>query len=265
MGSYIKEVSFQGLIILLTIVSLIFQCIAFFWEIRKNKQYPWMAFYCLFSVSFCLLVFFMPVINGNYTGFDTLRYNIAVFYLSLLNLGFIAALFSGTGENKKLRRITIGFITLFLCVSVFSGIAKFSGPGLKGYFTYYPEMVKRVDEVASREKLTYGVGNYWVSKVVTMFSHTGVRVYPVYENIIPYDHVTNQNWFYDDRAQFDFIILNRFDETLSYREKLGPPCSVLSKGEADIIRVRPFRFSKMDGMPYVIDSLDCQNKCKTKP
>jgi hypothetical protein len=99
-----------------------------------------------------------------------------------------------------------------------------------------------VDDAAQKDKLYYGVGGYWDAKYITLFSKKGVHIYPVYDDLTPCNHVTNENWYTDRRAIFNFIIQNHIADSLKYRSRLGLTGEQLNSGEAQLIKVPPFRY-----------------------
>ena len=146
-GAYLLGYNFKSVIILLSLISLIFVSkIAFedFFRSNEKRDNP-ATIYSLFSVMFSVSVFLAPVINGNYTGWDTIRYNISFFFLSILNLSFIFYMFSKKRDYrfifyKRLSKITIGLAVVALAASV----AMYSQDGIKKYFNYYPADVKKL-------------------------------------------------------------------------------------------------------------------------
>ena len=240
---YLFGINFKSLIILLSLLSFTGTIILIFRKNRKQKEDLFLKFYFLFSVTFTLLVLFMPVIAGNYTGYDTIRYNIYVFYLSVINTGIIAAVFfNDRMMNRSVRGIVTSIPVIFSIMLVSVIIIEFSGNGLKQFLNYYPTIARCVDDAAEKEKLLYGVGGYWDAKYITMFSKKGVRIYPVYDDLVPYNHITNENWYTGRHAVFNFIIQNHVADSLAYRMRLGLTGERLNAGEAQLIKVPPFRY-----------------------
>jgi len=113
---------------------------------------------------------------------------------------------------------------------------------LNEYFSYSPKIVKSLDEKKDVGQLKYGVANYWDAKVITLFSKKGIRVYPVNDNLIPYDHVTNENCFYAKNAEFNFFIINHVLDTTLYRNKIGSQGTFHQYGDAQVIMLPVFRY-----------------------
>jgi hypothetical protein len=245
LNEYLLGINFKSLIILLSIVSFTGTIILFFRKTGKHKheKYLFLRFYCLFSITYTLVVLFMPVLVGNYTGYDTIRYNIYIFYLLVINTGIVAAALLNGRMMKRSVRMTVTLIPALFSLAVACIIvSEFSGKGLRQFFNYYPEIVRCVDDAAQKDKLFYGVGGYWDAKYITLFSKKGVHIYPVYDDLTPCNHVTNENWYTDRRAIFNFIIQNHIADSLKYRSRLGLTGEQLNSGEAQLIKVPPFRY-----------------------
>jgi hypothetical protein len=243
LDEYLLGINFKSLIILLSLVSFTGTVILFFRKTGKQAKYLFLRFYCLFSITYTLVVLFMPVLVGNYTGYDTIRYNIYVFYLLVINTGIVAAALLNGRMMKRSVRMTLTLITVLFSLAVTCIIvSEFSGKGLKQFFNYYPKIVRCVDDAAQKDKLFYGVGGYWDAKYITLFSKKGVHIYPVYDDLTPCNHVTNENWYTDQRAIFNFIIQNHVADSLKYRSRLSLDGERLNSGEAQLIKVPPFRY-----------------------
>lgn len=135
-------------------------------------------------------------------------------------------------------------VSLLIIFTLITAFVSLSPKGIKDYFNYYPNVVKCVDDAAQKEDLEYGVSNYWDAKLVTMFSKQGVRVLPVYDNLEPYDHVANENWFTGKDARINFFIMNHVADTGKYISAIGSEGKRLNTGEAHIIRLPAFRYEE---------------------
>jgi len=116
----------------------------------------------------------------------------------------IGSTFSGRG---------VGALLIGLAIFILPGIRPLP-KGVPSAATFYPPMVKCLDEVARRHKLNYGVADYWISKYVTALSRTGVRVVSVTPRLDPFPDFTNVEWFLGgvgarrhDRPFYTFAIL----------------------------------------------------------
>lgn len=102
-------------------------------------------------------------------------------------------LFSISGKKLSFMSFVTKVAMIFGLYLLFTGFIFFSFGGLKGYFSYSPEIAKSLDAIKDADPLKYGVANYWDAKLITMFSKKGIKVYPIHDGLIPYTHVTNQN------------------------------------------------------------------------
>jgi hypothetical protein len=243
LSEYLLAFNIKSLIIFLSILSFLGLIVLFFWKEMKKEENIFLRFYCLFSFTFTLVVLFMPVLAGNYTGYDTIRYNISIFYLSLINTGIVlAAILQDRLKNISVRRTITWIPIAFSLILTYLIVSQFSGTGLKHFFNYYPNIVRCVDDAAQKDKLLYGVGGYWDAKYITLFSKRGVHIYSVYDDLTPCNHVTNENWYTNPHAIFNFMIQNHVADSLAYRKRLGLTGEQLNSGEAQIIKFPPYRY-----------------------
>jgi len=256
LGIYLGQMNFKSVIIIISLLSfsfLVFLVVNVFFQ-HKEKRDDLTTIYGIFSILFTIFVFGAPVLSGSYTGWDTLRYNIGAFYISVFNVGFLFYLLTEKGKSSAFSIKSIRYIiTVILVFAAFTIGLRFSGKGMKDYFNYYPEVVKNIDDVAVRENLQLGVGSYWLAKYTTMFSKTGLLVHPVFDPIAPYHHITNQNWFYADTAIYNFIVLNRFGDPEAYKTFFGDSLQEINEGFARIVKVPPFRFNPENYKPYYVE------------
>jgi hypothetical protein len=202
----VKVLGFKTFQIIFTFLSILL-CGAF--AIFKRKKLPQgilflLSFYTVFSI--CVLS--APIINGNYSGYDTLRYNVSPFYFSIVILVLlIAYLFEN--KMKSLRAKTIGQ-TLIVVVFLFLTMTKYSTTGLRNYFNFYPQTVKEIDEACKKNGLTYGVAEYWTARYTTMFSKNNIKVLSVFDTANLYEMGSNIQWYYQN--VFDFVIANNMDD-----------------------------------------------------
>ncbi len=243
LGEYAAGMNIKTLIIGGTLLSFCGLCIIFYRNIRKEREVSLLTTYSLFSAIYTVVVLFMPVINGKYTGYDTFRYNVYVFYLGIINMGILLYyLFSIGGKKSSFTSFVTKIVMIFGLYLLFTGFIFFSSGGLKGYFSYSPEIAKSLDAIKDAEHLKYGVANYWDAKLITMFSKKGIKVYPVHDGLIPYPHVTNENWFYAKNAEFNFFVINHVPDTSLYRNKIGARGTFHQYGDAQVIMLPGFRY-----------------------
>jgi len=119
----------------------------------------------------------------------------------------------------------------------------FSLTGFKAYSEYYPEKVRIIDEIAMKEGLLKGVGNYWDAKFISMFSRQNVRVYAVFGRLHKYYHLANEHWYNADTAIFNFIIDKEMDH-LAIKKIFHLDTLVYINNSPDIIMVPEFKYDE---------------------
>jgi hypothetical protein len=200
----------------------------------------------VFFILFMLIVFLMPVLTGGFRGFDTIRYNIFVFYLGPLYLGVLLIYIF---NDKR----WINNAIKFSCFILMAGFTVFLGVHISKN-----NSVSGLDE---KYELKHGVSTYWNGKVGTQFSRKKVRLYTVYnESLVPYPHVGNENWYYKagygkyDPPVFNFILLeNPVSESAlkTIQEKVGKFKIMEDCGKFKFILVNDFTYSRNNPFPEV--------------
>ncbi len=261
--TYLTEFSIKTIIVGIT-ASAFF--ISLGWMIRERKKQGWvqeqdrdnrqiMVFHFLLC-TFIPIVLFAPVINGNYTGFDSLRYNIYAYYFGLIGLGFLIK----TTEFKWIRIVRYGSILwIFLMVIIILVKAgKMKETRLMNFFSYYPESARIIDSLAVEKDLEYGLANYWDAKLITMFSKQDVRVYAVFDDLTPYYHVTNSNWFYGGRGRYDqpvftFILTKSFSGLQQIPSRIMVHSKQFRTQGVSILELPGLKYQKGSFKPHLID------------
>lgn len=170
------------------------------YSLFKKEKLTIGKYLVLFSSLYSLIIISATIINGNFTGIDCLRYNIYPFHLALLNIPLIFFLI----KPKWFKEVNTLFTPSLLGLYLFFGIYNFSYDGLKFYCNYYPENVKSIDEIAKKENLKNGIGNYWESKYITLFSKENLKVCTVFPECTKYYHGSNEDWYHN--RTFNFIV-----------------------------------------------------------
>ena len=141
-----------------------------------------------------------PVINGAFVAISIIRFNIMAFYMGIMLLPLILSAWERTERfttiilKYALPLITITFIVIFITRIMNVEFSR----GLNQYFNFYPEKARIVDQLKEEHNLKYGIGDYWYSKYITMFSRNDVRIYAVFgQTLRPFYHSTNENWYHD--------------------------------------------------------------------
>ncbi len=189
---YIQEFNFISLIIVLAMFSF---CLLVF-DLIKNyrSQIDAIGLVKLFFLLAIIIGYATPIIIGNYTGIDTIRYNFHFLIVLIILLPIeLHALFNTFKTNLH----TITSITFSVSFVVTLAVIFFSKNDYNAYFYFYPEKARKADLFYSKTGLKYGTADYWDAKLVTMFSRKGVILRPTFNNLIPWDHVCNKNWFFE--------------------------------------------------------------------
>jgi len=254
--TYLRSFDFRSLTVILSILSFLITLVFTFRYLRnffRQRSLPeedlLPALYLTFSLVFWVVVLATPVINGSYVGYAILRYNIYAIYLSLFNYGMLFHLWKKQrGWRFSPRPEKAVLITLFV-FALLPGVRPLFSGGLKKITRHYPAIAKEMDELAAKEDLHYGLATYWHAKYITMFSSRGLRIYTVFEDLKPWYHVTNEHWYHPGgkgrygNPAFTFVMMDGMD-TLSVKEKLGPPLRTLPFRGSSIALFPPFCFDE---------------------
>ncbi len=248
--TYMLEFSFKAFSMYLSIFSFVGMCLLFI-RFRKSEN-KFLSIFIVFSLIFSLAAFLAVVINGGYTGWDCMRYNIYAFYIGALNTAVIIAV---SGFNVRLKKYG-KFIVYGLCLLIFGiGLKEFSFDGLNKYLTYYPETVKELDALADSNHLKIGVANYWDARKTTLFSKKHLKVYSVFDNLALNDLSSNENWYFNPNVRFDFIILNSLDTTL-YKQKITTSKYISNTNFLKAVKTSNFKYDKNEAGYAPINILD---------
>ncbi len=235
---YFTSFDLNSIILFLSLFSLIIGIIITGYNILQKKKFSNWSFYILFSTIFSITVIFAPIINGSYVSIDCFRYNIYPFYLGALN--FPLFLFRSKFWFNRLSVLVIPALMGYYFIIILNG---FSLTGFKAYTEFYPEKVRSIDDIARKEGLLKGVGNYWDAKYISMFSRNNVRVYAVYGGLQKYYHVANENWYNADTAIFNFIIDKEMDY-LAIKKIFHLDTLMYIHNSFDIIMVPEFKYDE---------------------
>lgn len=208
MVTYIKIGGFRSFQLIFTF-SAIVGGVVYYFKNRKSGDFK-QLFLVVFFVFFSVCTICAPFVNGSYTGYDTLRYNIAPFYFaSIIFAFFIGALFQKKNNVTIHKIVSLITIMLFLAIT----IVKLDLKTLNNYLNYYPEYIREIDSLALKYKFKKGIASYWGSRPVTLFSHAGLNVSSVYPEGNMNELGTNINRYYE--GNYNFII---FDDSMISQE-----------------------------------------------
>lgn len=247
---YMSEFSFKGMTLYLFFTGLIARIVLFFC-IRQRENRSVFCQYLFFSICFDIIVFLAPVLNGSYTGFDTLRYNIFPLYVSALNNTLLVAWLVSTSALKKYAAMGKSISTVFVLLLAFKAVFSFNAKGLKHYFSYYPPMARQIDALTEQHHLKCGVSEYWNAKKNTLFSKKNVKIYSVYDNLAVYGHVTNRQWFFGDNV-FNYVVVNKLSDTLFFHSYFKTIQPIPLGEEAYLIKTPEFTYDRSAGDKPVV-------------
>lgn len=173
---------------------------------RRSMDMPF-KFLLWFYVMFSAMVFIAPIINGSYTAWDTIRYNVSAIFFSMIILAlFVGIIYRLLVEFRLLRNSLLYALPVFLLVLI---SLKFPPTGMKNYFSYYPNQVRELDSVSRVHSLKNGISNYWNAKSSSVFSKNQLKVLSMHGTVHIYEMGSNLKWFYN--REFDFIIADKLD------------------------------------------------------
>ncbi len=263
-NDYLSKMGVSGIIDILFLLSLIIHSILLTRKLlsyfrNKDTDLPELIYLLLF-VAITTITLVMPLINGSYSGWDMLRYNIYSLYLGVFSYGYLIYKFKQAIPAVHIQVFAV-MASLFLAVTVYTA-HEFQKTGVKSglhnFLHYYPEKVACMDSLAWKYNLHNGIATYWEAKYTTMFSKKGLCVFTVYSNLNPWYHVMNENWYYfEDGSEnklriFDFIITNQIlpDTIIKY---LGLPEDTLRCGaDTEILKMKSFQYSRKQRRPFLL-------------
>jgi len=263
MYNYISYKNITSVITILSFSSLvgaIFLLIKNHKRIRKIKVFNdperIRYFFIMFYVIFFIVVLFTPVLLGDYLENSKFRYSVFVFYLSIFNISLIASLIFKI--NTSIMKYSSFICILLLAVySLIFSIKNRTIDGFKRVLNYYPDYVECVDEFTKRHNLKYGLADFWLAKVVTMFSRNDARVYQIHKNVVNlYRYVLNEDWYYGsdygkyNNPVFNFILIHKNADLSAIISTLGQPLLIEECGSYKLVKVNDFKYSRSSSTPY---------------
>ncbi len=211
--------------------------------------------YLLFSTFFFPMVIIAPLLNGNYTGFDTVRYIIFAFYVAIFNIPLILWFYRSQINPKVVRITGIILFTVLFGFGIFLTSKINLVKQISHIANYYPPYVEMVDKVVAEENLKFGLANYWDAKFITMFSKSGVKIYSALDDLNAYYHVSNQDWYYGCSncdigvKEFNFIIFDRFAWRDVVNQLMNQDSRLIRKDNLELLITKPFVMSRLTYKP----------------
>jgi hypothetical protein len=204
-----------------------------------ERSFGLIEYYHIFFMVFSAAVFWAPIINGNYGGWDTIRYIFAVFIFALFYL-FSLIPDLKISSKKTISKVFVGLAALGLVTLIFNV------KNLNQVISYYPRKVNIIDQIATERDLEYGVAGYWDAKLTTMFSKQNIKVFCTFENFNPHLHVVNRNWFFEkaharnESPIYEFIVIDDDKQISEAINILGPECFIVQKEDIRVLITPPF-------------------------
>jgi hypothetical protein len=215
--------------------------------------------YLLFSVFFYPIVILAPLLNGNFTGFDTIRYIVFAPYLAIFNIPLIFWFYRSFISYRTIQAtcvlLFVGFFGYGIILTSKINPVKQIGHVVN----YYPAYIERVDKIAREENLKFGLANYWDAKFITMFSRSGIKVYAAMDNLGAYYHVSNENWYYGcnkcktGEKEFNFVIFDRFQNREEINSLINNGARLIQKDGLELLITKPFVMSRKTYKPVMTD------------
>lgn len=227
--------------------------VSFIWQfILLLKHYfhfsVLLRFYILFITIYSLAGIAAPLFNGSYLSFDHIRYNIYPFYLIALNIPLIIAIVVKKKSVLKTGKVLL--VASFFFLNIFAG-SRINKRDIKALFNYYPNITNKLDSLKQNNGLLCGVStNYWESKKNHMLSKSGLKLFSVYLDLVIYDHVANENWYYGSNL-FNFAVLNKAADTVYLPQQIKPYQIINNEPGLFVIKTQLFGYKKGSGFSPV--------------
>lgn len=240
-SNYISTFSLLGLFFLILIASIILAVV----KILKSDQSDRCIF--VFVSIFMILGLFAPILMGVYFGYDTVRYNYAVYLIS----PFVLAI-SIKNKTKIIPYSAMAFYTV-----LFGSILLHNKEQNLGIWDYYPTRVNQFDDLTQDAHLRRGIAPYWDAKLITMFSKHDVFILNSFDELTPYEHVSNRTWWHidpitDEPMVFDFVIIGNDKHRENALRLLGEPRNIIQNEHFQIFQYSGFIYPEGSYDPQLI-------------
>jgi len=254
--------SLVSLLYILSFVSFIFSGIIVIGHYRaiytpEKPQLP--LLYLCFSFFFYPMVILAPIFNGNFTGFDTLRYVVFAPYLAIFNIPLILWFYRSYISRRIIQAISVLVFAGFLVFGIVLTLKINPVKQIGHIANYYPAYIERVDKIATEENLKFGLANYWDAKFITMFSKSGIKVYSAKDDLNAYYHVSNEDWYYGcskcetGEKEFNFVIFDRFQNRDVINSLINNGARLIQKDGLELLITKPFVMSRKTYKPVMND------------
>lgn len=257
MSNYMRIPGLRSFTMIFTFIAILVCFIIVFFR-RKHFSRQNLFLFCFFAC-FSICVFASPIINGNYSGYDTIRYIISPFYISFIILAvFIAYLIDYKVQSEKVKTgLSFIFPAIFFMMISF----KYSNDKFVDYFSFYPQKIREIDSVCVAHNFKNGIGCYWNGNFTNLLSKNGVHISTVFNTTNIYEMGSNINWYYN--REYDFIIARDIDgESIKKRFIIK---DTIKTPNHLILVVDKFIFPKGEYWPVPLKPKEVQDTSKTLP
>lgn len=256
--SYIQDLRIKGIVSIVLIINFF---VLLFLIIKRSKiKESILPIYFVFVFASIFITLITPIINGYYMNEATARFNIFSFWLSVFNLTLFLYFFF-KNKARFLNLLTTAFFVFYIGLIVFKFSSLPISKNVEYISSYYPEEVKAIDEFAKKHNLKYGLANYWDSKYSTLFSQNELRVYTIInENLNPWFHVMNKNWYFDyhkgkyNKPLFNFIVLNGFNKEKIKENFRQPLDSLIYNNKTILYKMKDIKYKKKNNKAYIVNT-----------
>ena len=245
-------------IVILCIISLLISVVILIRKLLVYSKKGEISTHELLELSYLLLIvvqvvvlYLAPAITGIFHGEDQMRYNVYVFFILILNYAYLFNKLLLQSGFLKFSYLLPAASMIFFCVFFIRTFIRTDiKQGVDSLFGYYPEYVKKVDELCQQHNLKYGLAEFWMAKPITMLSKNDLRVYQTYHDGCPYPHAVNLNWYYgteDGKTPppvFEFIIMNNLTDSIVYKKIENHVIDTLINDDVILVKVSPFLFTR---------------------
>lgn len=232
--NYLTSFSWVSLVVLLAIVAFLLYLVKVLKSFKVEFDMKSIFLFLMINT-----ILFTPLIMGKITGLDSMRYNYHGLILLIFMLPYLLKDFSVHIEKVKVVLLIIPIILLF----------KFNSSGVFNVLNLYPKDTIWLEKAQEQYNLKYGVATYWKAKKNTMFSHKGLKIYNVHDDLKVYRHVSNNTWYFNDvdnkgeQPVFNYFISDNDKMTANILEVFPDAQQIYLNEQLFIIKTSDFVFN----------------------
>ncbi len=219
------------LILTLTFVGLIVNTV--YRKQLANHAFKTFVYVFTFFLSSILMMLTVLGVTGIWDSIWQCRYFLN-FYV--LPFSFLAWLLLSL-PFQWMQWVRYGFITLALFFTCFTLSDEILDLRMKGLRLPYPEWLQELDALCAKTGMTYGYGEYWNAKFVTIGSRANVRVNQVHENIVQNEWINNNAWALKPNGEYpnyQFFLPEHLPRD-KYIQLFGTPANEVQLGAKDVL------------------------------